>query len=242
MVGRIRQNNSFINSSQTVNCSLQNVTNQAVGRRGGHGPPFLWLEEEKWPTNPVRSHASDFESPDIKLIKCHQTSVTKCRDSSAAEVTIDSLLSHFSNFTKLKRAVAWLARFTKLAKAKLTKTQDCLRVDLVLNATELKCSELDIIKLVQQICFALEMALLKKIDSPKNTSNSSCALKGSHIRKLSPILMQGILRVGGRLQRSSLPECSRHPKILPSAHHVTTLIYPLCARCRGSRGPLSYVG
>ena len=43
-----------------------------------NGPPFLWLEEDKWPTNPVRSHASDFESPDIELIKCHQTSANKC--------------------------------------------------------------------------------------------------------------------------------------------------------------------
>ena len=155
---------------------------------------------------------------DIELIKCHQTSVTKCRDSPAAVDTLDSLLNHFSKFTKLKRAGAWLARFTKIAKAKLIKTQDCFRVESVLNATELKCAEFDIIKLVQQICFASEMALLKKIDSPENMSNSSCALKGSRIRKLSPILMQSIFRVGGRLQRSSLSECSRHPIILPSAY------------------------
>ena len=127
-------------------------------------PSFLWLEEDKRLTNPIRSHASDFEFPDIELIKCHLTSVTKCRDSSAAVNTLDSLLNHFSKFTKLKRAVAWLARLTKIAKAKLTKTQDCLRVESVLNATELKCAELDIIKLFQQICFASEMALFKKIE------------------------------------------------------------------------------
>ena len=203
-----------------------------------NGPPSLWLEEDKWPTNPVRSHASDFESPDIELIKCHQTSVTKCRDSPAAVNTLDSLLNHFSKLTKLKRAVAWLARFTKIVKAKLIKTQDGLRVDSMLNATELKLAELDIIKLVQQICFASEMALLKKIDSPENMSNSSCALKGSRLRKLSPVLMQGILRVGGRLHRSSLPECSRHPIILPSAHHVTTLIVRCAHAAEGHAGPL----
>ena len=68
-----------------------------------NGPPFLWSEADKWLTNPIRSRASDFESPDIELIKCHQTSVTKCWDSPAAVGTLDSLLKkHFSKFTKLK--------------------------------------------------------------------------------------------------------------------------------------------
>ena len=151
---------------------------------------------------------------------------------------LDSLLNHFSKFTKLKHAVAWLTRFTNIAKAKLTKTHNCLRVESVLNAMELKCAKLDIIKLVQQICFASEMVLLKKIDSPENVSNSSCTLKGFCKCKLLLILMQGIIRLDGLWQRSSLPECSRHPIILPSAHHVTMLMVRCAHAAEGHVSPL----
>jgi len=46
----------------------------------------------------------------------------------------------------------------------------------------------------------------------------------SSLRKLQPIMVQGVLRVGGRLQRSRLFVDQRHPAILPARHHVTGLI------------------
>ncbi|XP_046841029.1 uncharacterized protein LOC124449218 [Xenia sp. Carnegie-2017] len=42
--------------------------------------------------------------------------------------------------------------------------------------------------------------------------------------KLCPVIAGGIVRVGGRLDKSSLPEESKHPAILDSSHHVTKLI------------------
>jgi hypothetical protein len=42
--------------------------------------------------------------------------------------------------------------------------------------------------------------------------------------KLSPVISEDIVRVGGRLEKSSLPEESKHPAILPCNHHVTKLI------------------
>ena len=47
----------------------------------------------------------------------------------------------------------------------------------------------------------------------------------SYIRKLDPILDSvGLVRVGGRLNRSCMPVESKHPIILPKNHHVSLLI------------------
>ena len=49
-------------------------------------------------------------------------------------------------------------------------------------------------------------------------------MRDSSLRKLSPVVVDGVLRLGGRLQRSPLPPESRHPIILPSKHHFSELI------------------
>ena len=46
----------------------------------------------------------------------------------------------------------------------------------------------------------------------------------SALRKLRPILVLGLLRIGGRLQNSPLNVDARHPFVLPKRHHVAELI------------------
>ena len=58
------------------------------------------------------------------------------------------------------------------------------------------------------------------------------------LKMLSPILAQSILRVGGRLQRSELPEETKHPIILPARHHVTELIINFYHKREGHSGTL----
>jgi len=48
--------------------------------------------------------------------------------------------------------------------------------------------------------------------------------KGSSIYRLDPVLDNGILRVGGRLRRTAMPEERKHPAILDKNHHVSSLI------------------
>ena len=49
--------------------------------------------------------------------------------------------------------------------------------------------------------------------------------RSSIILRLTSFLDQnGLLRVGGRLQNSSLPETEKHPIILPENDHVTRLL------------------
>ncbi|CAG7785088.1 unnamed protein product [Allacma fusca] len=82
-------------------------------------------------------------------------------------------------------------------------------------AAELDDASLTIIKSVQQISFPSEISHLQ-LSQP--ISNKSPFLL------LHPVLLNGIFRVGGRLQNSDLTQDQVHPVILPQSHHLTHLI------------------
>ncbi|CAB4029181.1 Gypsy retrotransposon integrase 1 [Paramuricea clavata] len=48
--------------------------------------------------------------------------------------------------------------------------------------------------------------------------------KCKYLRKLDPILVDGIIRVGGRIDKAPVCYNVRHPMILPGKHHATALI------------------
>ena len=58
---------------------------------------------------------------------------------------------------------------------------------------------------------------------PSQRPKGGSVQKGSSIFGLDPVLVDGILTVGGRLHHASLPEDAKHQIILPKDHHVTTL-------------------
>ena len=49
-------------------------------------------------------------------------------------------------------------------------------------------------------------------------------LHNSKILLLQPFIRNELLRIGGRLKHSFLPEESKNPIILPKDHHITTII------------------
>ena len=73
-----------------------------------------------------------------------------------------------------------------------------------------------IIKTVQQEAFPEELDCVKK---GKNLTRASALVK------LNPFIdTEGLLRVGGRLERADLTDEERHPVILRGSHHVTALL------------------
>lgn len=83
--------------------------------------------------------------------------------------------------------------------------------------TELRDAEHTILNYVQHQFFKQEYDRLKNTIQP-NT------LKSSSIQKLDPVIIQGLLGVGGHLKRASLDTDAKHPFILPKDHHVAKLI------------------
>lgn len=77
-------------------------------------------------------------------------------------------------------------------------------------------AELAIIRYCQQQRFGEEIATL--------SSGKATVSRQSIIYRLNPYLDNGLLRVGGRLTKGSLPEETKHPLILSKDQHVATLI------------------
>ncbi|XP_064117743.1 uncharacterized protein LOC135223168 [Macrobrachium nipponense] len=63
-------------------------------------------------------------------------------------------------------------------------------------------------------------------DEVKASSRELSVGKSSPIYKLDPFLdsEDGLLKVGGRIRRSDIPQSAKHPILLPKKHHVTTLL------------------
>ena len=90
------------------------------------------------------------------------------------------------------------------------------RSPICLKVAELQSALHYWIRLVQQFTFADE---IRKLNSKGKVKTSSKLLS------LAPFIdNKGLLRVGGRLHKSDLPEDKRHQIILPHKSHLTTLI------------------
>lgn len=109
------------------------------------------------------------------------------------------------------RATAWLTRFKVYCSHRYLRHYElCRRGNLTL--TEIQTAADDILVCVQEGFFLNEMISLR---------NRNPVRKNSHIASLNPVLVDGLVRSKGRLISGTMNKC---PIILPSGHHVTTLI------------------
>lgn len=75
-----------------------------------------------------------------------------------------------------------------------------------------KKGEMEIISFCQRKRFPDEFNCLQRGGRVKRTS---------HIYKLNPVLENCVLRVGGQLSRSAMPEECKHPTILAKDLHIS---------------------
>ena len=88
-----------------------------------------------------------------------------------------------------------------------------------LTIEEIRRAGLRIVRLVQEAAFKSErQALLSNQEVPST----------SKLFNLDPYIMDNVIRVGGRLRNSTLPESQRHPVLLPRDGHITQLIVAYC--------------
>ncbi|XP_041484654.1 uncharacterized protein LOC121431209 [Lytechinus variegatus] len=166
------------------------------------GPEFLLNERDTWPVNPVVSQGNIEELKVDPEVKKSQVYVTM------ASSSLDELMKRFSTWTRLKRAVAWILRFKNYIKSKVT--GDIIsRGDLTVD--ELESAEREVICRLQRQSFPSEFL-------------TGAGERMVSLDKLDPILVDGLLRVGGRLDRAPVENSLKYPLILPSHHHVTELI------------------
>ena len=110
-----------------------------------------------------------------------------------------------------------------------------------LTLSDLQEAERAVIKYVQQRAFHEEIKAVSKlqVDNPDSQSIARSAhsvKKSSPLSKLNPVLIDSVLRVGGRSSKSALPEETKFPIILPKKSHVTELILEDVHRSTGHIG------
>ncbi|KAM4561412.1 uncharacterized protein V3H82_015431 [Fundulus diaphanus] len=186
------------------------------------GPEFLCSEEDQWPKNPDHGMIS-VDDPEVKRVQSHATHVQNLKD------PLDQLMLYYSSWVNLKRAVAWYLKLKDLLKElnanknrepSLSSKERMDRFKKDYKTSKLICEDLtkaetEIMKYAQRKGFQEDLKMLKEQERVK---------KSSTLRKLNPVLLEGLIRVGGRLSRAALPDDCKKQVILPKDSHVTRLI------------------
>ena len=198
------------------------------------GPDFL-RNEKDWPEQPVRKKESLADDPEVKNTVAVHT--VKVEESMAP---MNQLLTYHSDWNKLKRSVAWIVKVKDALRERKEERKEALRTisqteldsekqrrkleqhmkkfqteKTSLTWDDLDAAEAEIIQFSQRHHFEDEIKVLK---------NGSQLSRNSVLYKLDPILQDDTLRVGGRLNKSAMPESAKHPVILSKHSKVATLI------------------
>lgn len=202
------------------------------------GPKFLWQEQSKWPKAPTIQKEPDPNDPEIK----NKNIAVNTLNVEEKQHPLSKLTEHYSSWDRLKRAVAWILK----VKETLNELKD-RRKDL---QNTLSNAEKDPLKLKTQVAQQMKQfkeKLQKKMLTLKDLATAENELihlsqqqwyaediqelqKNLHVKrksqlyKIDPVLQQGILRVGGRLNKGALPEYAKHPAILSKHSKVASLI------------------
>ncbi|XP_051172241.1 uncharacterized protein LOC127288678 [Leptopilina boulardi] len=164
-----------------------------------HGPAWLRENEEAWPPRFQSTQEGQEESKKIQVL--------------TAKVTERwSLLSKYSSMRILIRVTAYCLRFYRNAREKGKRRR---RSTGPLSVDELKSAEIKLIIMIQREEFPNEI---------RDLSRGKVIHQRSKIARLSPVMEDGILRVGGRIQQSELENDQIHPILIPKSHPVTTLL------------------
>ncbi|RUS72387.1 hypothetical protein EGW08_019847 [Elysia chlorotica] len=165
------------------------------------------LSSSNWLTGPAFLWRETLELPErlsssLRLGDPEVRTVTSLKTATSPPCDLNSRLSHISHWPKVLRTIARILNLK--AKSKLT-----------ISVVELAKAEQSVIQGIQSEFFGAEIASLQQNRLLPATS---------HIKHAEPFLVDGILRVGGRLSNSDLTLNERHPIVLPKDTHVAELL------------------
>ncbi|XP_058628316.1 uncharacterized protein LOC131538457 [Onychostoma macrolepis] len=203
------------------------------------GPSFLLCAQDQWPKNPDPV-LLDIDGSEVKReVRALVIQTQEPKDATK------QLMTYYSSWTKLKRAVAWFLKFKDLlkelkAKRKESNSHGENRMNQFKKAfkgTHLTCeglteAEREIVKYCQKQSLKEDLTMLKEHQRVK---------KSSLLYKLNPVLQNGVIRVGGRMSRSNARGFQAASYLAKGFTH-----HSACAeahsRCYSSCWEKSYVG
>ncbi|XP_064647101.1 uncharacterized protein LOC135499959 [Lineus longissimus] len=169
------------------------------------GPDFLNASKDMWPELPIDSSDDQLEN-DSEVKKDVATCAAQLKEDNPTE----RLLTHYSDWYRVRKAIAWYRRFCHWLR------NNKPRMDRLLKVEELQLAETAIIRYVQNVTYATEISNLK---------TGKPIAKTSKVYDLEPFCDEdGLLKVTGRLSRARISETAKHPTIVPRNHHLTELL------------------
>ena len=195
------------------------------------GPVFLSSSTEDWPKSPIPEKESEdvytfyeltkkaledqTQDKEDSALSFNLASNTKVLDSSIEFTPTTRFIARFSSLYRLKLATAWLLRYKDYLIMRVKFDSTLLKPSPMIEVHELQRAENNLVIYEQRVHFHEEIALLSK---NKQLSKTFALFK------LDPILVDDLLRVGGRLDNAELSFDLKHPIILSETSHLTALI------------------
>ncbi|KAL4113825.1 hypothetical protein QTP88_017393 [Uroleucon formosanum] len=166
------------------------------------GPSFLHSLEESWP-GPLVQSLNPHHLPEVKTASACVLAVREVPN-------CDKFLLRFSSWSRLQRALAYALRFIDRVIVKRPTNADVLTLDELQRAIRMA------VRVTQRTHF---QELLQQL------AKHNHIVTPPTMAQLAPFLDHtGLIRIGGRLQRSMLTDDAKHPYLLPKESHVTSLL------------------
>ena len=196
-----------------ANITTKPITIEAFlnSKTWSNGPKFLLLSQNNWPEPPPI--LLDLPS-NLSPLSSSSAAKTLATVSKSKPFPIEILINRYPSFDRLKKCVTWLIRCKHFLHLKV-KNNDSRFVFSALSIDELQNAELCLIKYIQEREFSAVISFI----------TNGGLLTGSfprYLLKLKPILVDGVLRVGGKLDKHrstslfSIPLYSRAVRPLKS--------------------------
>ena len=159
------------------------------GSRWIQGPPFLWQSEVSWLAN---SNIGELPDDDVEL----KTKVQSITVNNEKQTSIISLIFlTFSDWIRLKKAVAWILRFKQWMQSKMHNAANQLVRTGHLTVNEIYQAEKCILWHVQMEAYKVEINRLK---------SRVVVSKSSSLQRLDPVMIGELICIGGCLKHAVL--------------------------------------
>ena len=199
-------------------------------------PEFVLQDESLWPAvnRTVASCSGPFsikKSTDAFESNCQVSGMQHSCGLTAATLSVPAVLirltTRFSSLIRAVKSTVWLLRAKQLLRNRVKVKNASSPVDDEIGPLEYDTALLTLIRLVQQQEFpglveALEQCPWYEVAKGKCGRTAKQAMQP--LLKYCPLVMDGVIRLGGRLQRSSMSKDFKDPIVLPKRHHFTGLI------------------